>query len=92
MGKSYQTIKMVLHSVQKQQVFDEGLHTALCNVEAIVNDCPITTISDDGNDPEPLTPTHLLWLKGKPILPHGLYEKQSRQRWRQHQYICDFSG
>ncbi|KAI2646060.1 Transposon Tf2-9 polyprotein [Labeo rohita] len=87
------TIKKTLYSVLKQQVLDdEGLQTALCEVEAIVNDRPITTISDDVTDPEPLTPNHLLLLKGKPILPPGLFTKNdlySRRRWRQVQYICD---
>ncbi|KAL0150776.1 hypothetical protein M9458_053934, partial [Cirrhinus mrigala] len=86
-------IKKILYSVLKEKVLDdEGLQTALCEVEAIVNDHPITTISDDVTDPEPLTPNHLLLLKGKPILPPGLFTKNdlySRWRWRQVQYICD---
>lgn len=43
----------------------KALQTAFCEVEAILNDCPITTASDDPNDLEALRPNHLLLLKGK---------------------------
>lgn len=38
----------------------------------ILNDHPVTKISDDPNDLEPLTPNHILLLKGK---PSGFVEK-----------------
>lgn len=80
-------------SILRQQVLDdEGLQTALCEVEAILNDRPITTVSDDHNDLEALTPNHLLQLKGKPIMPPGLFHKEdlySRKRWKQIQYLVD---
>lgn len=72
--------------MKQQALDDEGLQTALCEVEAILNDRPITTMSDDHNDLEALTPNHLLQLKRKPIMPPGLFCKQdlySRKRWRQ---------
>ncbi|KAJ8289486.1 hypothetical protein GJAV_G00001840 [Gymnothorax javanicus] len=53
---------------------DDGLNTVMCEVEAILNDRPITKLSDDPNDLEPHTPNHLLLLKGKPALPPGLFE------------------
>lgn len=87
------TIKKILYSITKEQALDdESLQTALCEVEAIMNSRPITTLSDDANDPEPLTPNHLLQMKGMPILPPGLFEKNdiySRRRWKQVQYISD---
>ena len=86
-------VKKILHSVLKEQVLDdETLQTALCEVESIMNDRPLTTISSDPNDLEPLTPNHLLQLKAKPVMPPGLSKKDdlySRRRWKQAQYLAD---
>lgn len=79
-------VKKILCSVLKEQrLDDETLQTALCEVESIMNDRPLTTVSSDPNDLEPLTPNHLLLLKTKPIMPPGLFHKEdlySRRRWR----------
>lgn len=64
----------------------------LCEAESILNDRPITRLSEDPNDLEALTPNHLLLLKGKPVLPPGLFNKRdiyARRRWKQTQYISD---
>ncbi|KAK7930431.1 hypothetical protein WMY93_006826 [Mugilogobius chulae] len=53
---------------------EEGLHTVLCEVEAILNSRPITKASTDPNDLEALTPNHLLLLKGQPSLPPGEFQ------------------
>ncbi|KAJ8364798.1 hypothetical protein SKAU_G00136290 [Synaphobranchus kaupii] len=86
-------VKKILYSITKEQTLDdESLQTALCEVEAIINDRPITVVSEDAKDPEPLTPNHLLQMKGMPSLPPGLFEKSdsySRRRWKQVQYISD---
>lgn len=86
-------VRNVLKSVLNQQVLDdEGLQTVLCEAEAILNDRPITKMSDDSMDLEALTPNHLLLLKTKPILPPGLFAKEdlySRRRWKQVQYMAD---
>ena len=88
-----QEAKRVLCSVVKQQILDdEALQTVFCEVEAVLNDRPITPSSDDPNYIEALTPNHLLQLKVKPILPPGLFRKEDlyiRRRWRQVQYIAD---
>lgn len=88
-----QVITKVLNSVLRLQTLDnDGLYTAFCEVEAILNDRPITKLSDDPNDLEPLTPNHILLLKGKSAMPPGLFVKQdlyAKQRWRQVQYISD---
>ncbi|KAK0135808.1 hypothetical protein N1851_028305 [Merluccius polli] len=61
-------VKKILHFVLKEQeqLDDETLQTALCEVESIMNDRPLTTVFSDPNDLEPLTPNHLLQLKAKP--------------------------
>lgn len=86
-------VRRVLSSVLRQQKLDDdGLHTVFCEAEAILNDRPITKLSDDANDLEPLTPNHLLLLKGKPALPPGVFEPHDqyiRRRWKQVQYLSD---
>lgn len=86
-------IRQILTSVLHQQTLnDEGFHTVLCEVEAILNDRPITKMSGDPNDLEALTPNHILNMKGMPILPPGLFEKTDlylKRRWRQVQYLSD---
>ncbi|XP_046557263.1 uncharacterized protein LOC124266512 [Haliotis rubra] len=42
---------------------DEAYRTLLCEVEAIVNSRPLTTVSSDATDLNPLTPNHLLMIK-----------------------------
>jgi len=84
-------VRRILRSVLQQQTLDDdGLHTIMCEVKAILNR-PITQLSDNPNDLEPLTPNHLLLLKGKPALPTGLFEPAdmySKRRWRQVQYLA----
>lgn len=86
-------IKKILLSVTRQQTLDdESLETVMCEVEAILNNRPLTTTSGDPNDLEPLTPNHLLQLKVQPSFPPGVFQKDdlySRRRWRQVQYISD---
>jgi hypothetical protein len=71
---------------------DEGLQTLLCEVEAILNNRPLSTVSSDPHDLEPLTPNHILLLKTQPILPPGTFLKSdlyARRRWKQVQYMAD---
>lgn len=86
-------VRKILSSILRQQTLDDdGLHTVFCEAEAILNDRPLTKLSDDPNDLESLTPNHLLLLKGKPALPPGLFKPHDlyvRRRWRQVQYISD---
>lgn len=86
-------VQKVLSSVLQQQTLDdEGFHTVLCEAEAMLNEHPITKLTEDPNDLEALAPNHLLVMKGKPILPPGLFDKEdlyARRRWKQVQYITD---
>ncbi|KAL7826198.1 hypothetical protein SRHO_G00339360 [Serrasalmus rhombeus] len=51
------SLKKILHSLFREQILDDdGLLTALCEVETIMNDRPLTTVSDDPLDLEHLTP------------------------------------
>lgn len=86
-------VRKILSSVLCQNSFDdEGFLTVLCEAEAMLNDRPITKLSEDPNDLKALTPNHLLLMKWKPILPPGLFEKTdlyANTRWKQVQYIVN---
>ena len=87
------SVRKVLNSTLNVQNLDEeGLHTVLCEVEAIINGRPITKASTDPNDLEALTPNHLLLLKTLPSLPPGDFQETdiyARRRWKQVQYMAD---
>ena len=87
------TIRRLLKTSLKEQVVsDEGFRTFLCEVEGIVNARPITTISDDKNDPDALTPNDLLLARSNQSLLPGVFKKEdvySKRRWRQTQYLAD---
>lgn len=87
------SVRKVLNFTVKEQVLDEeGLHTLLCEAEAVINSRPITKASSDFNDLEALTPNHLLLLKVEPELPPGVFNKDDQyanRRWRQVQYLAD---
>lgn len=87
------SIRQVLNSTLHQQTTDdEGLHTLFCEVEAILNSRPLSTVSSEPHDLEPLTPNHLLLLKTMPSLPPGVFQKSdiyAKRRWKQVQYMAD---
>ncbi|XP_029181296.2 uncharacterized protein LOC114948988 [Acropora millepora] len=87
------TVRKILQALLREQTTDdESLVTLMCDVESIMNSRPITTVSSDPNDNEPLTPNHLLLLKSEVNLPPGLFKREdslSRRRWKQVQYLAD---
>ena len=48
----------------------EGLQTVIVEVEALLNDRPLTYLSSDINDPDPISPSHLLHGRKIVTLPH----------------------
>lgn len=66
----------------QQTIDDKGLRTILR--ENILNDRPITLIDDRNNYP---TCQIILLLKGKPVLPPGVFKRieQYLRRWKQIQ-------
>ncbi|KAL2092716.1 hypothetical protein ACEWY4_012514 [Coilia grayii] len=87
------SVRQVLNSTLHQQsIDDEGLQTLFCEAEAILNNRPLSTVSSDSQDLEPLTPNHILLLKTKPILLPGVFLKSdlyARRCWKQVQYMAD---
>ena len=71
----------------------DEFHTLLCEVEAILNSRPITSVSGDSGDPEPLTPNHILTLRSSvTVPPPGVFQQADlymRRRWRRVQYLAN---
>ena len=88
--RQMRTIRKVLQGViQEQSLNDESLRTLMCEVESILNNRPITAVSDGPNVPLALKPNHLLLLREGPPLPPRLSDEADRykRRWRQVQYL-----
>ena len=55
-----QSVRNVLRFVLKEKTLDdESLATVMCQIEAIIKGRPITVVSDDAKDLNPLTPNNL---------------------------------
>ncbi|XP_074641192.1 uncharacterized protein LOC141898938 [Tubulanus polymorphus] len=89
------SVRKILFSLMKEQgsnLNDDNLSTLFCEVESILNSRPISTLSNDPNDLQPLTPNHLLLLHKGSTFPPGLFDKSdlyTRRRWRQVQHIAN---
>ncbi|CAM1325392.1 Uncharacterised protein r2_g3425 [Pycnogonum litorale] len=70
---------------------DEILETVFCEIESTLNGRPLTKLSSDPNEHDPLTPNHLLLLQEGPKIPPGEFEiiNQYQRRWKYVQYIAD---
>ncbi|XP_058817221.1 uncharacterized protein LOC131680524 [Topomyia yanbarensis] len=69
----------------------EELSTLLAQVAACMNSRPISTISDDPRDPQPLTPAHFLILRPLGALPEVNHLEQqigSLSRWKYVQRLA----
>lgn len=83
----------ILKALAKEQILqDESLLTVIAEAERILNDRPITALSDDVDDPLPLTPAMLLLLKQNKCLPAGTFCKSDcyPRRWfKQAGFLSD---
>ena len=86
-------VKRALKTVINDQVLpEETLRTVLVETEAILNSRPLTSVSDDPDDYEALTPNHFLIGRASPNSPPGHFEERevnSRKRWRMAQALAD---
>jgi hypothetical protein len=90
--RQIRSVRKILAGVLAEQpVHDEVLSTLFCLVESIINGRPITPVSSDPNDLEPLTPNHLLLMRPAAALPPGIFVKEDifRKRWRHVQYLSN---
>ena len=90
--RQIQTVRKVLNVIlNEQSVDDERLSTLFCEVESIVNGRPLTSVSDDPEDEGPLTPNHLLLLRGGHDLPPGDFDQSDiyGKRWRHVHFLSD---
>ena len=86
------SIRKILRALLRQQVIpDEMLQTLKSEIQGILNSRPLTPVSSDPKDLDPLTPNHLLLFKANPNLPPGYFCKDvySKRRWKQVQYLAD---
>ena len=68
------------------------MYVCMYEAESIINSRPLTAVSDDLKDLEPLTPNHLLLLRQEASLPPGVFARNhlySRRRWLQVQYLAN---
>ena len=82
-----QVLVALLFSVSRLN--DDVLHTMFCEVENVVNSRPLTKLSDDIHDDNPITPNHLLLLRGNYAYPWGVTQESDtyRRRWRHVQHL-----
>ena len=70
-GLTKTAIKKVLG---RRHVSLRTLETIVVEIKAVVNDRPLTFVSSEANDPEPLTPSHLLHGRRITCLPYQMME------------------
>lgn len=83
--RSARKILCALLHEQPRKLSDELLQTLFCEVENILNNRPLTPLSDDPLDFRVLTPNYLLLLKPSSAPPPGVFEDNenfARKRWR----------
>ena len=90
--RQIRTVRKMLNVILKEQIVgDERLSTLLHEVESIVNGRPLAVLSDDPNDETPLTPNHLLLLRGGSNLLPNRFDQSDiyGRRWRHVKFLSD---
>jgi hypothetical protein len=89
------SVRKILYALLQEhagRIDDEALQTLFCETEHILNNRPITSVSDDPNDLEALTPNHFLMLRSSDSPPPGLFTVEDnyvRRKWRQVQHLTN---
>ena len=90
--RQIRTVRKVLNVILREQIVDdESLSTLFSEVESIVNGRPLTVLSHDPSDETPLTPNHLLLLRGGPHLLPGRFDQSDiyGRRWRHVKFLSN---
>ena len=87
------SVRRILNALtQMQTLTEECLVTLMTEVEGILNSRPLVPLTLHDSEEEPLTPNHLLLLRGNPNLPPGTFDTNScytRRRWAQVQFLAN---
>ena len=85
------SVRRVLRGLTNEQILSEdNLTTFLCETEKILNDRPLTSITDDPGDEMPLTPNLILLLRGNSCQSlHGECMNEPKRFHRQAQFLAD---
>ena len=86
------SVRKHINAILRNQILDdERLDTVFCEVEQVVNSRPLTHVSSNHKDENPLTPNHLLLLRGVPSVCTGPFTKDDvfGRRWRHVQFLAD---
>ncbi len=90
--RQIRSVRKVLTSIlRNQSLDDERLETIFCEVESILNGRPMTPISENPSDLEPLSPNHLLLHHGSSPVVRDNFTKGDMygKRWRHVQFVVD---
>ncbi|XP_053403136.1 uncharacterized protein LOC123560655 [Mercenaria mercenaria] len=66
-GLTKSTLKKILG---RSYISFDALQTVVTEIEAVMNDRPLTYVTSSSSDPEPLTPAHLLYGRRLTTLPY----------------------
>ena len=95
--RQIRSVRSILSALMREYghaLDDESFRTLLTEVECIINSRPLTVPSSEPGDLDPLTPSHLLTMKSKVVLPPpGDFQKADvylRRRWKEFS-ICPTS-
>ncbi|KAK2559004.1 hypothetical protein P5673_018632 [Acropora cervicornis] len=83
------SVRKILRALVGEQIVShESLRALMTGVQGILNSRPLTPVSSDPRDLEPITPNHLLLLRSNLNLPPVVFSKEdiygrrrNRQRW-----------
>ncbi|CAG2246182.1 unnamed protein product [Mytilus edulis] len=93
--KMIRTTRKILRALTNEQLLaDEQLLTFMAEAERIVNDRPITPVSNDSRDLPVLTPNMLLLMKNNTSIPQGVFDEKdvyAKMWWKQIQYFANIS-
>ncbi|XP_046643169.1 uncharacterized protein LOC124328443 [Daphnia pulicaria] len=88
-----QSSKRALQFILNEQTLtDDILSTALVQVEKLLDGRPLTYVSVNPADPEPITPNHLLLGHENPYIPFDLFDASdmtTKRKYRTAQYLTD---